>query len=246
MSAPTLARRPDYEALFALRSSSGFKTALDAANAQLARNPKDATAAGVRALIYANGVDFLAMSNAQAREGKQKGLASARALSESGPWTRAAYGLIHMFDDPAAAEHELVSCIDEQPGFLECYNLYGDMLRKTGRPERAGEIYRRALARWPKDGELLIGNALVLQQVGQFDAALEALERLTHEQPAFARGHWHLAVMLHESGVNRATALREAQSALKLDPLIWNGRKLLEMLGDAQTPDESPERTHEE
>ena len=150
-----------------------------------------------------------------------------------------------MFNDPARAERELITCIDEQPGFLECYNLYGDMLRKTGRPEKAREIYRRALDRWPRDGELLVSNALLLQQVGQVAAALEVLKSLTHEQPGFARGHWHLAVMLYESGGNREIALREAKSALKLDPLIWNGGKLLEMLGKAQTADKSLERARD-
>lgn len=230
------AQHPDYEAMVALRSSSGFQAALKAANAQLLLNPKDATAAGVRALVYANAVDFLGMPNSEAREAKKKALANARELSESNPWTRASYGLIHMFDDPKEAERELMTCIEQEPNFLECYNLYGDMLRKTGRPERAGEIYRRALDRWPKDGELLVSYAFFLQQSGQVDAALKMLENLTHEQPDFARGHWHLAGMLHESGGDRAIALQEAQTALRLDPNIWNGRKLLEMLSDAQTP----------
>jgi len=234
MAAPAQARGTDYEVMVALRSSSGFKSALETANAQLSRNPKDETAAGVRALVYANAVDFLGMSNAQAREGKQTALASALKLSESNPWTRAAYGLIHMFDDPAGAEQALVSCIEADPGFLECYNVYGDLLRKTERPEKAGDVYRRALHRWLRDGELLVSNALLLQQVGQVDAALKVLEELTREQPDFARGHWHLAGMLYETGGDRARALREAQLALSLDPMIWNGKEFLEILKDAR------------
>src|SRR5262245_44975546 len=65
------AQHPDYEAMIALRSSFGFQAALKAANAQLSPNPKDATAAGVRALVYANAVDFLGMPSTQAREAKQ-------------------------------------------------------------------------------------------------------------------------------------------------------------------------------
>jgi tetratricopeptide (TPR) repeat protein len=245
VAAPVPAQRADFEAMISLRSSSGFKAALEAANAQLSVDPKDAAAAGVRALVYANAVDFLGMPNAQARDSKQKALASARALSESNPWTRAAYGLIHMFDDPAGAERELVTCIEAEPNFLECYNLYGDMLRKSERPEKAKEVYQRALDRWPRDGELLVSYALLLQQSGQVEAAIKVLEDLAREQPGFARGHWHLAGMLYESGGDRPTALREAQSALRLDPLIWNGKKLLETLDDAQTPDKSHERSRE-
>lgn len=241
VAAPVSAQHPDFEAMISLRSSSGFNAALEAANAQLSLNPKDATAAGVRALVYANGVDFLGMPNAQARDSKQKALARARELSASNPWTRAAYSLIHMFDDPAGAERELMTCIEAEPDFLECYNLYGDMLRKTARLERAKEVYQRALDQWPRDGELLVSYALLLQQSGQVEAALKVLEDLTREQPGFARGHWHLAGMLYESGGDRAIALREAQSALRLDPLIWNGQKLLEILRNAPTPHDSIE-----
>jgi tetratricopeptide (TPR) repeat protein len=232
------AQLPDYEAMVALRSSFGFQAALDAANAQLSRDPNDATAAGVRALAYANAVDFLGMPDAQAREAKQNALAGALELSRSNPWTRAAYGLIHMSDEPERSERVLATCIEAEPGFLECYNLYGDMLRKTGRPEEAGKIYRRALDRWPGDGELRVSHALLLQESGQVEAALEALSDLTREQPRFAKGHWHLAGMLYESGGYRTLALQEAQAALRLDPLIWNGKKLLELLGDAETPTE--------
>jgi tetratricopeptide (TPR) repeat protein len=245
VAGPAHAQHPDYEAMVSLRSSSGFKSALEAANAQLSRNAKDATAAGVRALVFANAVDFLGMPNAQARESRQKALASAREISESNPWTRAAYGLNHMFDDPAGAERELLACIESDPGFLECYNLYGDLLRKTERLEKAKEVYRRALDRWPRDGELLVSHALLLQQGGQVEAALKVLEDLTRVRPDFARGHWHLACIEYESGGDRAIALREAKAALALDPLIWNGRKLLEMLGEGQAPNNSPERTRE-
>lgn len=233
MAATAQAQQPYYEAMVAMRSSFGFQAALDAANGQLSKDPKDATAAGVRALVYANAVDFLGMPGSQAHESKQEALALALELSEANPWTRAAYGLIHMFDEPERSERELVTCIEADPAFLECYNLYGDLLRKTERPAIAGEVYRHALDRWPRDGELLVSYALLLQQSGQVEAALVVLKDLTREQPGFARGHWHLASMLYESGGDRAIALQEAQSALRIDPLIWNGKKLLELLGDA-------------
>lgn len=232
------AQQPDYAAMIALRSSSGFQAALDAANSQESRDPKDATAAGVRALVYANAVDFLGMPGAQAQEAKQKALASALELSNSNPWTRSAYGLIHMFDDPERSERELAACIEAQPDFLECYNIYGDLLRKSERPKKAGEIYRQALNRWPGDGELRVSYAMYLQESGQVEAALEVLSDLTREQPGYARGHWHLATMLYESGGDRTLALHEAKWALRLDPLIWNAKKFLELLGDAETPDD--------
>jgi tetratricopeptide (TPR) repeat protein len=225
------AQEPDYQSMFALRSSDGFRRALAAADAQLSADSRNGTAAGVRALVYANAVDFLAMGFAEAREAKRAALARAIELAPKNPWTRAAYGLIHLTDDPLGAERELAMCIDEHPDFIECYNLYGDLLRKTGRAEQAGGVYRPAMQRWPGDGELIVSYSLFLQETGKLDEALALLEKLTNEQPGFARGHWHLAVMRHESKGDRALALREAKRALDLDPLIWNGGKFLETLG---------------
>ncbi len=223
-------QQPDYESMVALRCSEGFSRALEAAEAHLSSNPGDGTAAGVRALVYANAVDFLGMAPAAAREAKKEALARAMQIAPTGPWTRAAYGLIHMMDGSVGAERELASCIDEHPAFLECYNLQGDLLRKTGREEQAGAVYRRALKRWPKDGELTVSYAFYLQQAGRVPEALDMLRQLTREEPRFARGHWHLAVMLFESGGDLVPARREASRALELDPLIWNGERFLRML----------------
>jgi tetratricopeptide (TPR) repeat protein len=225
------AQEPEYESLLALRSSVGFRQALEAADAQLARSPRNGGAAGVRALVYANAVDFLAMNPAEVRSKKYAALARATELARDNPWTRAAYGLIHSTDDRLAAERELATCVGEYPDFIECYNLYGDLLRKTGREEQAGDVYRQAMQRWPRDGELIVSYALLLQGTGKADQAVALLEKLILEQPGFARGHWHLAVMRYESGGDRASALREANRALELDPLIWNGKKFLDILG---------------
>ena len=224
------AQEPDYEGMFARRSSAGFSAALRAADARLSFDATDGTAAGVRALVYGNAVDYLAMGLAEAREAKYTALARAIDLAPESPWTRAAYGLIHLTDDTLAAERELATCVDEHPAFIECYNLYGDHLRKTGRHEQAGDIYRSAMQRWPGDGELLVSYALLLQETGNAAQAITLLDGLIQAQPSFARGHWHLAVMLYETGGDLARALRETKRALSLDPLIWNGEKLLEIL----------------
>jgi tetratricopeptide (TPR) repeat protein len=216
--------------MFALRTSIGFRSALQAADARLSVDPTDGTAAGVRALVYGNAVDYLAMEPAEAREAKYLALALAIELAPNSPWTRAAYGLIHLTDDPLAAERELTTCIDEHPAFIECYNLYGDHLRKTERQEQAGDIYMRAMHQWAGDGELIVSYALLLQETGGVPQALTLLDRLTQTQPNFARGHWHRAVMLYETEGDRALALHEAKRALALDPLIWNGAQFLEML----------------
>ena len=224
------AQQPDYDSMIALRSSAGFRSALEAAETSLSSDPADEVAAGVRALVYGNAVDFLGMPPREARDAKERALARALQVAPTNPWTRAAYGLIRRGDDPSGAERELTRCIEENPAFLDCYNLYGDLLRKTGHEEQAGAVYRRALQRWPGDGELLISYALHLQETNNVDQAVVLLANLTREQPTFARGHWHLAVMLYESNGDIGVARREARRALELDPLIWNGERFLKIL----------------
>jgi tetratricopeptide (TPR) repeat protein len=226
--APMVGR--NYAASIALRSSQGFRAALDDADTQLKGSPGDCDAAGVRALVYANGVDFLAMSGRETRPAKYEALALALKVAPTNPWTRAAFGLIHMFDEPAAAEHELQVCIRESPGFLECYNLLGDLLRKQRRFVAGDRVYLAGLSRWPKDGELLVSYALSLEAQGHFTKGIEILNRVVVEQPTYPRGHWHLAVMMYETGGDRARIRKEAERALSIDPLIWHGREFISIL----------------
>ncbi len=221
---------PDYAASIALRSSVGFRKALNDADAQLQNDPTDPDAEGVRALIYANGVDFLAMSGGETHPAKLEALALAQKLAPTNPWTRAAFGLIHMFDKPDAATNELRACLRDSPKFLECYNLLGDLLRKSKQFSEADHVYLRGLSRWPRDGELLISYALSLEAQGFGTKGLEILTRLVSEQPSFARGYWHLAAMTYETGGDKARARAEAESALSIDPLIWHGQDFLNIV----------------
>jgi tetratricopeptide (TPR) repeat protein len=226
------AKEPDYQRLFSLRTSQGFAGALQAAQERLEANPDDGTAWATAALVYANGGDYLGMGS-EAGELEEHALLRAMELSPHSPFTRAAFGLVRRSTDPGEAELQLRRCIDDTPEFLECHNVYGDLLRKAGRPADAENVYLNALTRWPSDGELRISYALQLQEVGEAERGLEMLRTLVSEQPDFARGHWHLATMLYETEGDRAGARRAAIRALELDPLIWNGERFLSLLGEA-------------
>jgi tetratricopeptide (TPR) repeat protein len=228
------ARAPDFEALIALRTSEGFREVVRISEARLSENPEDGVAAGARAVAYGNAVDFMGMTTpAQMRSAataKQMSLDLAMRTDPAGPWSRAAYGLIHMFDNTKRAEMELQSCIAEHPAFLECYNLYGVLLRKTGRLEEAGPVYLRGLQRQPSDGRLIIGYAIYLEESGRFKEAVRVLQNLVKESPSFARAHWHLATTLFDTGGDLVLARQEAVKALALDPLIWSGDRFLKII----------------
>lgn len=230
---PSAFADPGYEDALALRSSRGFAMALEMAQSELSANPNDGRAWAVAALVYGYGVDFLGMDPAEARQEMDRALKEAMRLRPDGPYARAAYGLIRRTTDPEGAEQRLRECIADRPDFLECQNLYADTLRKAGRFEEAERAYGRALEQWPTDGELLVSYALQLQETGRVREGLEILRSLAATQPAFPRGHWHLAAMLYETGGDVTEAQRSAVRDLELDPLIWNGERLLNLLEEA-------------
>lgn len=223
---------PDYADLIALRTSAGFSDALSLAHSRIEDAPTDGEAWAVSALVYANGADYLGMTTGSGDK-RDEALKKAVELDPNGPFTRAAVGLAKMATDSVQAERQLAACVIENPGFLECQNLYGDLLRKSGRLDEAKIVYIDALDRWPDDGELLISLALLHQENGNPEKGLAILRTLVADQPRFARGHWHLATMLYESDGDRVETRRHAEQALKLDSLIWGGQRFLQMLDDS-------------
>lgn len=209
------------------RRSSDMKTALYLAHERIQKNHADGRAWAMRALVYGNAVDYgiapAYEATPSARNSLRRALTYAPQLNE----TRAAYGLLMRNRDTEGAEDKLRQCIASEPEYAECHNLLGDLLRKTGRAEQAGEVYLEGLERWPNNGELHVSYALYLQETGRAPEAIDYLRQFVAEQPSFPRGHWHLAVMLYEKGGDLDEAREHAVKALEMDPKIWNGEKLL-------------------
>lgn len=209
------------------RTSAEMKRALERVNLELEWKPEKGALWAMQALIYGNAVDFMALEPEEAREKAESALQKALELAPHSNLTHAAYGLVMRNRDTKNAELRLQQCITRQPEFPECHNLYGDLLRKTGRAEQAGDIYLEGLKRWPENGELHVSYALYLQETGRASEAIEYLRGLVANQPRFPRGHWHLAVMLYEEGGDLDEAREHAVKALEMDPKIWNGERLL-------------------
>jgi len=194
------------------RTSRGMQDALYVVNERLLESSEDGEAWAMRALVYGNAVDYGVAPSYEAIPAARNSLDYALKYAPEANATRAAYGLLMRTKDTAGAEARLERCVadadipahwrprSDEHAFAECHNLYGDLLRKTGRAEQAGDIYLEGLKRWPENGELHVSYALYLQETGRASEAIEYLREFVAEQSRFPRGHWHLAVMLYEEG----------------------------------------------
>ena len=212
---------------YSRRTSNGMEGALDIAEAIIARDSTNGEAWAMKALVYGNAVDYMAITPGVAGPMKRSALDKAIELAPQAPATHAAYGLLMKRKDVEGAERRLRQCIAAEPEFPACHDLYGDLLRKTNRPKQAGEIYLQGIERWPDDGELHVSYALYLQETRQAETAIDYLRQFVVDNPGFPRGHWHLAVMLYEEGGDLDEARAHAVKALEMDLKIWNGTLLL-------------------
>jgi tetratricopeptide (TPR) repeat protein len=99
-------------------------------------------------------------------------------------------------------------------------NLYAELAdawRAAGRREEAAAEYRRALALGEGYVDIRLKLATVLRELGQGEAAVAELARVTAEKPAFASGWVHYGLALEAAG-RTDEAAGAFERALSVDP----------------------------
>jgi tetratricopeptide (TPR) repeat protein len=97
-------------------------------------------------------------------------------------------------------EASLQKALLRHPENGETYRMLGDLYLAGGEPQRAANLYRRALIRRPDDPALLNDLAVALFRSGETEASREALERAFKGVEAPAEICYNLAVIWRESG----------------------------------------------
>lgn len=96
----------------------------------------------------------------------------------------------------------------------------GKSLLRAGKPERAAEVFRRAIAADGKSEGLAncyLGLGSALAEAGRKAEAIEAYRKVTDLRPTDPEAHRALAMGLEEGG-KLADAARSLERALELDP----------------------------
>jgi len=100
--------------------------------------------------------------------------------------------------DPEAALTAWRHAVDEDAGNAAAWTNWGRLLHEQGRTQQAAEVYRRALAQVGPDPLLLFNQGVLLEDLDEPAAALEAYQGAIAADPDLADCHYNLA-RLYES-----------------------------------------------
>ena len=168
---------------------------LDAIEAMLARNEKEAALAAVTAFLDQRGLDS---------EGRVGAL-----------WLR--FRAYEKCQRPRDAIADLESLALMAPDNARIHAELGTLLTQVGETRRAAEALSRAVQLDPSQARAWQNFGNSLRALGEREAALRAFEAAVKIDPANARAHASRGVMLEELGRPKE-AVAAFEAALKLDP----------------------------
>jgi protein O-mannosyl-transferase len=145
-------------------------------------------------------------------------------------------------DQLEAARKEFQTALRIYPDFPDAMEFYGLVESRTGHDQEARRLLETALSMTRKDNInydfMAVNLAAQLMKLGQNDDALKLLNEDIATSPGYARAWSNRAVIGYARG-NVASALNDAQVALRLDPTNTQAQNLLLLL-KASPPSVTP------
>jgi tetratricopeptide (TPR) repeat protein len=103
--------------------------------------------------------------------------------------------------DPEAALTAYRHAVSDDSQNSAAWTNWGRLLHVQGRTSEAGEVYRRALEQVGPDPLLLFNQGVLLEDLGNPAAALEAYQTALAEDPDLADCHYNLARLYESMGL---------------------------------------------
>ncbi|HYM29293.1 MAG TPA: tetratricopeptide repeat protein [Steroidobacteraceae bacterium] len=103
--------------------------------------------------------------------------------------------------DPQAALAAYGRVVGDDAQHSAAWINWGRLLHEQGRTEEAREVYARALAAVGPDALLLFNQGVLLEDLGDADAALTAYQTALQEDPDLADCHYNLARLYESRGL---------------------------------------------
>ena len=90
--------------------------------------------------------------------------------------------------------------VGAEPENVAAWTNWGRLLHEEGRTQEAADVYRQALQRAGPDSLLLFNQGVLLEDLGDAGAALQAYQGAIEEDPEFADCHYNLARLYESMG----------------------------------------------
>lgn len=121
-------------------------------------------------------------------------------VSDVAPTDWFARGLALESSDGDAALQAYRRAVEAEPGNAAAWTNWGRLLHESGRNQEAATVYERGRASAGADPLLLFNNGVLLEDLGDAGAALQAYESALEEDPDFADCHYNLARLYEALG----------------------------------------------
>jgi len=122
----------------------------------------------------------------------------ARPEAASQDWFSQALALEN--SDPDAALNAYRQAVAAEPDNAPAWSNWGRLLHESGRTQEAADVYQRARQSAGRDSLLLFNHGVLLEDLGDAAAALQAYQSALEEDPEFADCHYNLARLYESMG----------------------------------------------
>jgi tetratricopeptide (TPR) repeat protein len=109
-------------------------------------------------------------------------------------------GLALENSDPDAALNAYRQAVAAEPDNAPAWTNWGRLLHESGRTQEAADVYQRARQSAGRDSLLLFNHGVLLEDLGDATAALQAYQSALEEDPEFADCHYNLARLYESMG----------------------------------------------
>ena len=129
-------------------------------------------------------------------------------------------------DDLSSAAGSLRQSIALDDNFYAAYNLLAITLYEDGKREEAVKTFNEIASKASDDPLLQLDYGNFLIRIGDDEKGLTIIRQVLKKDKSYARGHYYLGEYLFKEG-EQDEALKEAQTAVELNPLDYDSQRLL-------------------
>jgi tetratricopeptide (TPR) repeat protein len=124
----------------------------------------------------------------------------APARPEATPQDWFSQGLALESSDTDAALQAYRQAVTAEPDNAAAWTNWGRLLHESGRTQEAADVYQRGRQSAGRDSLLLFNHGVLLEDLGDATAALQAYQDALEEDPEFADCHYNLARLYESMG----------------------------------------------